>query len=1045
MPDIFITHSQSDAAFAKKISTEIEAAGYNVQISKSAQLKSVKEYIKKTSFFIPICSVDFWKDNNLIEQCKLAITHHKAILPLQLSAYDELDWNIIPPKISNLRWFDFLGEDLYKESTGNLISYIHKHQEYLKTYSQYYNAALLWERFGYQIRHLLSHNEVEKAISWLQVQKDRYKDLPSEPTLLHSAYISESRRNIENETADIFITHTDKPELEEKLIYALQRKGVTCISRLQKFHQGVNVDKAIENCAVCVVVSAESKEAKDLVQSEIRYAETLNKPILSFQVSIGEYEKDYSPIELENVKYGLLPNFDSETSEYLRYYTKILQRARIWQSNNQPKQSLLYGHNLTLSSKWLNEGINRLNYHPLGIHEEYIEESTQFAHNFSPEVFVANAANNLLFTKKLNAHLQKHGKVTYWPFERLTFDQNAEEVIYHGITSSDIFVIILSTHTIKRGDYKKEILYAKRLHKKIIGVLIEEIDEADFPSYLKGIGICQFIEEEKPFEESLKDLLSRLENHQEYERSFNKVNQWTTNWLKHDKSVDFLIPENEIDGVEKWYHQAVGSNRIPAPTILHQEFIEESRQHASHLARQEHKKLVQFRVALAVAVLMLIVSFALLFNTISQNRQIQTLLTETQKAKELEQKQGDLLAIQLDENKLLLDSLRGLDQFARLQEHERDSIVSRYLSSRDYQENLQEENEVLAQENSYYKGDIKVVDFMKDLRSRYIDNQNDKAVINAYFDVVMSRRLRPGHKGSIFHITASPDAKFVLTAGGDGKAMILDIDKNRVRTFLQNRYNGAVNSAVFSRNGNQILTASHDGSAILWDVAKVKPITKFKCGHNVKHASFAPNKKWVVTAEENGTVTIWDIRSSRMLKKLDHKKGVNAAIFSKDSKLVFTAGQDGVLRKWDLKNGTELEVVKLSYPINSVVLAPNGRDLLVSVGNKALVLNVYGETLIQFKGHSANVLHANYSSKGDKIVTSSKDRTARVWDKNGNLICVLGRNREHLGAITSASFSGDGEKVFTSSMDHTIRMWLLSPQEVFEGDNLERYLEIGAD
>lgn len=1045
MPDIFITHTEHESDFAEKVTNKISTYGYKVQTSRIQTLQSVKEHIKHAHYFIPIISKNFLKSDELIEQCLYAIELHKCILPFQTIDYDDLDWGIIPPQISRLRWYNFIDDSQFDDTLDYLEGYFHQHNSYLKTFTRYLNSAILWTQFGFQTRHLLSHTEVEQACKWLAKSIHTVQGVNFEPTELMCAYICESRRNIENETTDVFITHTDLKQVENEVVFALQKRGVTCLSRLQAHHKDISIDKAIENAAICVVISCESEDAKELMESEIRYASILNKYILRFGDLSNEFQ--YPKLTLESMEFGVLPNCDTEVSQYLRYHAKILQRARIWQEGNQSKQGLLYDHNLTLATNWLKKGLSNPNNKtkPLGIHEEYIEESNLYAPSFTPEVFIANAANDLPFAKKLNAELQRKGKVTYWPFERLTFDKNAEEVIYHGITSSDLFVIILSTHTIKRGAYQQEIKYANRLHKKIIGVLIEEIDEADFPNYLKGINTYYFIEEERAFGGSMGDLLSRLESHQDYEKEFHKIDQWAISWVKHDKSVDFLIPDNEIDGVEKWYHQAIATNRKPSPTELHQEYIEISRSHATLLAHEEHKKLVRFRIALAVAGVMLMVSLVLLFNTLYQKKEIQYLFTEAEEARGRAEEQEQKLAVQLEENKLLVDSLQNLDQFARLQEHQRDSIIQRFLYARNYQQNLEEEKEVLSQENQFYKGDIEIAELMRDLREKYKQDKNDQTVLNAYYDIVMSRRFNPGHKAPIYQVTPTPDSKYLLTAGGDGKARLLNIAENKVKSFLQNRYNGAVYSAIFSKNGKYILTASHDGSAILWDIVKATPLSKFKCGGDVKHATFSPNGKWIATSEKEGKATIWEMRSSKKLKVLEHKKPVNMSAFSADSKYLFTACNDGKLRKWRLSDGREDVIATFPSAINSVVLSPNKKELLISTGNRALRLNLSGQTLVRFKGHSDAVLFASYSPKQTKIVTTSVDRTARVWDSNGNLICILGRNREHLGRITSASFSSDGEKVFTSSTDQTVRMWFLSPKEVFEGDNLEKYLEIGRE
>ena len=61
------------------------------------------------------------------------------------------------------------------------------------------------------------------------------------------------------------------------------------------------------------------------------------------------------------------------------------------------------------------------------------------------------------------------------------------------------------------------------------------------------------------------------------------------------------------------------------------------------------------------------------------------------------------------------------------------------------------------------------------------------------------------------------------------------------------------------------------------------------------------------------------------------------------------------------------------------------------------------------------------------IVTASWDKTAKVWDSEGNLVADL---VGHTDRVRSAAFSPDGSKVLTTSEDGTVRLWNL------EGDEL---------
>ncbi len=1041
MPDILIIHTSSGISIAQQLSEHFEAENLRSQLFPSTDARSTQNAIQEALFIVPVVAADIHEEPSFIQVFQIALERHKWIMPVTSISYDELPWELFPSGIGAMRWFSVEEQDIALETLTAMSHLCLQNYESIKTYTHYYNAAVLWEKYGYQSNHLIPRKSFLPAWEWL-IKHSSVSQFLAPLTTLHQAYLCESKRNLDNEISDIYILHTDNIETLNAVVYALQAKGVTCVSKDLPQYQHLEADKAIENASVCVLIGSQSEEAQELAENQLLYVNSLNKLILQYNHNTSVYPS----LQLETIKEGELPACDADETKHLKLHTLILQRARQWQRNNQVLQGLLYGYDLTIAIEWYEESANYPMAHPLGIHEEYIEESKAKAIGNSPDVFLINASNDLPLAKTLNQHLQLNGVITFWPYEKLQFAQQAEEVIYHGIHSSDLFVVVLTSQIIKRAELKSEIRYAQRLHKKIVGVLVEEIDRMDFPEYLQNIQLCNLSDSSLSWKERLNLLMPLLADHRAYEQTFQKVEQWTANWISHDQSPDFLIPENELDEIEKWYHEAISASRVPTPTELHYQYIEQSRQHITQLLKKEHRELVRFRIALAAAVGLLLLTIVLLVNAAWQSSENHQLYQEAEQARQLAQKNEQQLAEQLARNKLLVDSLRSLDQFARLQQSERDSIIREYLYARNIQVELAEENEVLSKETSFFKGDMEIVEFMKELREKYRSDKTDKTVAKAYYDVVMSRRLNPGHNAPIHHVEATPDGKFVLTSGGDGKARLFDIANNRVRSFTQNRYNGMVYSAVFSKDGKQVLTASHDGTAILWDVAGVKQIQKFSCGNNILFADFSHHGRWVLTTENKGKVTVWDIQSGKKMRELIHEEAVSMAFFSPNNASVYTACADGNVRKWTLKDGEMEVVVTGSTQIHSLVLAPNGKEFIAGLQNgSAIRYNLSGSVLGNFRGHQREVLFATYSPDGTKVITTSADRSARVWERtSGKLICVLGRNREHLGKITGAAFSADGNRVFTCSADRSVRLWWLSPSEVFEGNNLEEYLKIGA-
>jgi WD40 repeat protein len=70
--------------------------------------------------------------------------------------------------------------------------------------------------------------------------------------------------------------------------------------------------------------------------------------------------------------------------------------------------------------------------------------------------------------------------------------------------------------------------------------------------------------------------------------------------------------------------------------------------------------------------------------------------------------------------------------------------------------------------------------------------------------------------------------------------------------------------------------------------------------------------------------------------------------------------------------------------------------------------------------HSGNVYCAVPSPDGERLVTASKDHTARIWDiASGRPLATL----KHDAEVTCAVFSPDGTRVATASADRTARVW----------------------
>ena len=109
--------------------------------------------------------------------------------------------------------------------------------------------------------------------------------------------------------------------------------------------------------------------------------------------------------------------------------------------------------------------------------------------------------------------------------------------------------------------------------------------------------------------------------------------------------------------------------------------------------------------------------------------------------------------------------------------------------------------------------------------------------------------------------------------------------------------------------------------------------------------------------------------------------------------------------------------------VRGVAWSPDGERLVtVSEDRTARVWDVRRrETMMILRGHEDEVRAVSWSPDGARIATASSDRTARIWDaRSGQELLVLLGHRESVEAV---AWSPDGRRLATASRDSTVRMW----------------------
>src|SRR6266567_1650243 len=110
--------------------------------------------------------------------------------------------------------------------------------------------------------------------------------------------------------------------------------------------------------------------------------------------------------------------------------------------------------------------------------------------------------------------------------------------------------------------------------------------------------------------------------------------------------------------------------------------------------------------------------------------------------------------------------------------------------------------------------------------------------------------------------------------------------------------------------------------------------------------------------------------------------------------------------------------------INSAQFSPDGQRVVTASTDKTARLwdAASGKPIGEPLNHESGVLSAQFSPEGQRVVTASHDKTARVWNAASGR--AIGESpMKHEDWVTSAEFSPDGQRVVTASRDNTARVW----------------------
>ncbi len=337
------------------------------------------------------------------------------------------------------------------------------------------------------------------------------------------------------------------------------------------------------------------------------------------------------------------------------------------------------------------------------------------------------------------------------------------------------------------------------------------------------------------------------------------------------------------------------------------------------------------------------------------------------------------------------------------------------------------------------------------------------------------------HQGRVSALSFSADDRWLGSAGsGDLVGKVWDMTTGRLHATLVG-HTAEIGSIAFSpKGGALVLTTSADGTAKLWDRDTGDLLASNSVpGSKVSAASFTPDGADVVLGAADGDVQVWHLgralptpaKAAKDALATVERGGANSTnplLHQAEDEVTLVAGAttemarraDADRERVALRAATTNEPTRAADDLLPAFIAtPSDPSLRFAV---AALSSRFAALRATLSANSERIEHVAFAANGTRLVTTSFDKTARVWDPksgrllrtlsgfdsivaflapqpHGNLVAVaaLGDQSARVwnvdtgqvrylpmhSAVRKVAFSGDGAHIVGYGQDGIVRIW----------------------
>lgn len=305
--------------------------------------------------------------------------------------------------------------------------------------------------------------------------------------------------------------------------------------------------------------------------------------------------------------------------------------------------------------------------------------------------------------------------------------------------------------------------------------------------------------------------------------------------------------------------------------------------------------------------------------------------------------------------------------------------------------------------------------------------------------------------GPIHSLAVVPNGTHVLTGGADKLVKMWNLANGQLeRTFAG--ATDVVRAVAITKNNQLVAAGGTDQFVRVFNFADGKEIEKVKLDAPIRALQFTPNNLTLIASCGDKSMRALGVPftpgqppSPEFLKPIQNFSTADLIVdlaFAADNATFYAAGLNKTVQTWKLASTSPTQnfphpniVDCVAFDAKSQIIATgchDGKIRLFDLAKKALQKEITAHITMKPQTLAHPVYTAAFSPDGKQLLSSSDDRTLKLWDvTSGNLVREFKAYHEkdfpkgHQEDVYTAAFSPDGKFIASGSggQECVVKIW----------------------